>query len=80
MATIALARYKMCQVTAELRISRAIHSKLPPTTNFPYELGESVRVYTENDSTCCSPVRVIQTRSNEVTDTDSKTIRTYGVS
>lgn len=43
-AAVALAHSKMATVHAELRISRAIRSKLPPATHFHYESRDLVRV------------------------------------
>lgn len=72
-AASALARAEMETVTAELEISQALRSKLPPATKCRHEPGEKSE-FIRKRKKWCDPVTVTRVAGKEVTNYRRPTI------
>ena len=66
MRMLMVARREMATIIAERRISRALSSKLPPSTQYLIETGDRVRVYREGKKLWEGPYNVTKICQKEV--------------
>lgn len=78
MSVLSICR-EMKTVTAELRISQAIRSKLPPSADIFFPQCDTFRVYEEKEKRWCGSVKVIRVCNTEITVTDDIKTSTYGI-
>lgn len=73
------ARKEMATITAEIRIKRALLSRVPRNTDLNLNLGDQVRVYRETDRKYIGPFPVIRTDGKQVFVLQNNTEKTYSL-
>lgn len=73
------ARREMEAYVAEQRIKTALKSRLPPATKFNIQLGQSVRVYREQERKWVGPYTVDRISHKTVHVTDGTTVKPFNI-
>lgn len=66
-------------MTAELRVSQAIESKLPPSARFSFEPSDKLRIYEEQERRWWGPVKIACKFGKEVTVTEGLKTQNYEI-
>lgn len=66
MSALASARSEMTSITGRLRIQQALHSRLPPSTEYIVYPGDMLFVFREPQKQLNGPYKVLKVSANEV--------------